>query len=175
MRVPSLALRVRGWSQGAPPRSCDSNGEPLAGLAKWSTQYGNLPQRYMLRKARKLNYITPVASQCFANEVLTSRIQDFTLERPWTDDYRRQHEEHPNMIGSPAVYAQPIKEEDWMWFRGDRVEVLRGKDKGKQGYINYIVQEKNWVCVEGLNCKYETVRIHRMHTFATGICPIMLL
>ena len=27
-----------------------------------------------------------------------------------------------------------------MWFRGDRVELLTGPDKGKQGYINYIVQ-----------------------------------
>ena len=24
-----------------------------------------------------------------------------------------------------------------------------------QGYINMIVQERNWVTVEGLNCKYE--------------------
>merc|ERR1719445_379427 len=35
-----------------------------------------------------------------------------------------------------------------MWFRGDRVEILRGPDKGKQGYINCIVQERNWVTVE---------------------------
>jgi ribosomal protein L24 len=27
-----------------------------------------------------------------------------------------------------------------MWFRGDRVEVLVGDDKGKQGFINFIVQ-----------------------------------
>ena len=32
------------------------------------------------------------------------------------------------------------QESDWMWFRGDRVELLTGPDKGKQGYINYIVQ-----------------------------------
>lgn len=43
-----------------------------------------------------------------------------------------------------------------MWFKGDRVEVLVGKDKGKQGIINYVVQERNWVCVEGLNCEYVT-------------------
>jgi hypothetical protein len=29
-----------------------------------------------------------------------------------------------------------------MWFRGDRVEVLVGEDKGKQGYINFVVQVK---------------------------------
>jgi hypothetical protein len=30
-----------------------------------------------------------------------------------------------------------------MWFRGDRVEILVGDDKGKQGIINYIVQVTN--------------------------------
>jgi len=44
-----------------------------------------------------------------------------------------------------------------MWFRGDRVEIVTGKDKGKQGYINYVVQERNWVIVEGLNCKYKMI------------------
>ena len=35
-----------------------------------------------------------------------------------------------------------------MWFRGDRVELLTGPDKGKQGYINYIVQVIILVCVK---------------------------
>ena len=42
-----------------------------------------------------------------------------------------------------------------MWFRGDRVEILRGKDKGKIGLIISVIQERNWVLVEGLNCKHE--------------------
>ena len=37
------------------------------------------------------------------------------------------------------------------------MEVLTGPDKGKQGYINYVVQERNWVCVEGLNVKYKSM------------------
>merc|ERR1719268_747728 len=37
------------------------------------------------------------------------------------------------------------------------VEVLKGPDKGKLGIIKMIVQERNWVTVEGLNLKYETV------------------
>lgn len=32
-----------------------------------------------------------------------------------------------------------------------QVEVLFGKDKGKQGIISYVVQERNWVLVKGLN------------------------
>merc|ERR550519_3287544 len=44
-----------------------------------------------------------------------------------------------------------------MWFRGDVVEVLKGPDKGKHGIINKIVQERNWVTVEGLNFEHEVV------------------
>lgn len=47
------------------------------------------------------------------------------------------------------VFLEPIK--DWSFFRGDRVEVLVGRDKGKQGIVNQIIQERNWVIVEGLN------------------------
>lgn len=32
-----------------------------------------------------------------------------------------------------------------------QVEILVGPDKGKQGYIKGIYQERNWVIVEGLN------------------------
>ncbi|KAJ8976406.1 hypothetical protein NQ317_003042, partial [Molorchus minor] len=32
-----------------------------------------------------------------------------------------------------------------------------GKDKGKQGIIKEIFQERNWVIVEGLNCELKTV------------------
>jgi len=30
---------------------------------------------------------------------------------------------------------------------------LVGQDKGKQGIVNQIIQERNWVIVEGLNCE----------------------
>lgn len=41
--------------------------------------------------------------------------------------------------------------EQWSFFRGDRVEVLVGRDKGKQGIVKQVIQERNWVIVEGLN------------------------
>ena len=43
----------------------------------------------------------------------------------------------------------------YICFRGDRVQVLEGPDKGKHGLVSEIYQERNWVLVEGLNCKYE--------------------
>lgn len=33
-----------------------------------------------------------------------------------------------------------------------QVEILVGKDKGKQGLVNCIIKERNWVYVHGLNC-----------------------
>ena len=65
-----------------------------------------------------------------------------TLERPWTEKYWSDNpisRISKNAQGVVPV-VEPIKEEDWMWFRGDRVEILTGPDKGKQGYINMIVQ-----------------------------------
>lgn len=47
--------------------------------------------------------------------------------------------------------------ENWLFFRGDRVEILVGKDKGKQGIINQVIQERNWVIVEGLNAHNRVV------------------
>ncbi|KAK7496048.1 hypothetical protein BaRGS_00012749 [Batillaria attramentaria] len=38
-----------------------------------------------------------------------------------------------------------------------KVEVLVGPDKGKHGIVNGIIKERNWVYVEGLNCKYRWV------------------
>jgi large subunit ribosomal protein L24 len=35
--------------------------------------------------------------------------------------------------------------------------VLVGNDKGKQGIINQVIRERNWVIVEGLNCHMRIV------------------
>jgi len=69
--------------------------------------------------------------------------------RPWTAAFANNN--RPGM-GKRPVPVPPIKE--WQFFKGDRVEILVGRDKGKQGIINMIVKERNWVFVESLNCKY---------------------
>lgn len=53
------------------------------------------------------------------------------------------------------IFIEPVKE--WSFFRGDRVEVLVGRDKGKQGFVTQIFPERNWVIVEGLNCHFRKV------------------
>lgn len=32
-----------------------------------------------------------------------------------------------------------------------------GRDKGKQGIVKQVIQERNWVIVEGLNCHFRRV------------------
>ena len=123
-------------------------------VATWSKAYANLPERYLLRKTSKAKYISPPHPTAFKQSLRLTQIPQVTMKRPWTSEYWNEHSafarEHANL-------AQPIREQDWMWFKGDRVEVLVGKDKGKQGYINQVVQENNWVTVEGLNTKIRNI------------------
>lgn len=37
------------------------------------------------------------------------------------------------------------------------MEVLVGKDQGKQGIVKQVIEERNWVIVEGLNWHFRTV------------------
>eukprot|EP00095_Tigriopus_kingsejongensis_P010614 snap_masked-scaffold795_size96016-processed-gene-0.16 protein:Tk10614 transcript:snap_masked-scaffold795_size96016-processed-gene-0.16-mRNA-1 annotation:"probable 39s ribosomal protein mitochondrial precursor" len=141
MRIwPTLAVR-RGLGDGL-----DS------GLMPWTKAYANLPERYIMRKALKLRYKPPVRDPAFKQVVETSPIPQVRLERPWSDAYWNQVLPHDDVTPN---YVEPIKKEDWLWFKGDRVEIMHGPDQGKQGFINYVVQDKNWVCVEGLNCEHE--------------------
>ncbi|RLV87518.1 hypothetical protein DV515_00015651 [Chloebia gouldiae] len=75
------------------------------------------------------------------------------------------------------IFVEPIAKEDWKVFKGDtappgvgswagvpplplsppQVQVLAGKDAGKQGMVTQVVQARNWVVVEGLN----TVRLEQ--------------
>lgn len=69
-----------------------------------------------------------------------------TTNRPWTGQFWNQN--HPGRLRE-KVFVEPLR--DWSFFEGDRVEILVGRDKGKQGIINSIIEERNWVFVAGLN------------------------
>lgn len=97
---------------------------------------------------------------------------NFTTNRPWTNAFKM---ENSYQVKYEDPYIEPILQ--WSWFRGDRVskyinfnknnlfilmyllqvEVLVGKDKGKQGLIKQIIEERNWVILEGLNTKIKVV------------------
>ena len=54
-------------------------------------------------------------------------ISRHTLDRPWTSEYWSKNPAFESKFHKAPVVL-PIKSEDWMWFRGDRVEILTGVD-----------------------------------------------
>lgn len=124
----------------------------LTTIGKYSKDFSNLPDRYIKRAMEQVYWRVPKGLQYKANTTVERRKFRFTTNRPWTAQFRQQNA--PGTL-SKKVFVEPIK--DWSFFRGDRVEILVGKDKGKQGIIKQIIQERNWVIVEGLNCHFRVV------------------
>lgn len=62
---------------------------------------------------------------------LEPEVYRFTSNRPWTDEWKRQNDSQRF-----PVCVEPIK--DWNFFRGDKVEVLVGRDRGKHGIISQV-------------------------------------
>ncbi|XP_018019169.1 probable 39S ribosomal protein L24, mitochondrial isoform X2 [Hyalella azteca] len=120
-------------------------------VSKSTKKYSNLPESYIERAMDQIEWQNPDhGPQYVKGKVIKRHRFYFGEHRPWTYEFFKD-----NAPGSykAEVLVEPIK--DWSFFKGDLVEVLIGKDKGKQGLINYIVEERNWVFVEGLNCKFE--------------------
>lgn len=87
---------------------------------------------------------------------------NYTENRPWTDDFKK---DNPPGKRPPKVFVEPIRHQ--FIFKGDRVEILVGKDKGKQGIVNSIIKERNWCYVEGLNCEF---KIQQQNRDVTPMC-----
>lgn len=94
----------------------------------------------------QIYYRTPENNPRYTKAEIKKRNFRFTTNRPWSGQFRQQ-----NMQASyrKKVFVEPLK--DWSFFKGDRVEILVGRDKGKQGIVSYVVAERNWVFVDGLN------------------------
>ncbi|KAI4467231.1 mitochondrial ribosomal protein l24 [Holotrichia oblita] len=124
----------------------------LSVIGKYSKDYSNLPDRYIKRAMEQVYWKNPTGVQYRPDTEIKKKTYRFTTNRPWSGQFRQQ-----NLPGrrTKKVFVEPIK--DWSYFRGDRVEVLVGRDKGKQGIVKQIIQERNWVVVEGLNCHYRVV------------------
>ncbi|KAB5530607.1 hypothetical protein PHYPO_G00131270 [Pangasianodon hypophthalmus] len=78
----------------------------------------------------------------------------YGTNRPWTVAARRLN---PPGKRRRKVFVEPISPEDWSVFRGDVVEILSGKDKGKQGKVTQVFRHRNWVIVEGFNTHYRYI------------------
>uniref|UniRef100_A0A0K8TRN0 Large ribosomal subunit protein uL24m n=1 Tax=Tabanus bromius TaxID=304241 RepID=A0A0K8TRN0_TABBR len=117
-----------------------------------TAKYANFPDSYVKRSMEQVYWKTPRGKPNYLPRTVERKRFRFTTNRPWTGQFRQQN--LPGVVRK-KVFVEPI--EDWSFFKGDRVEVLVGKDKGKQGIVTQIIPERNWVIVEGLNCHYRIV------------------
>ncbi|XP_023215387.1 probable 39S ribosomal protein L24, mitochondrial [Centruroides sculpturatus] len=120
--------------------------------SKLPKDYSNFPERYIKRCTEWIDWKPPPGPQY--RQKIIKRDEDklyYDMHRVWTDEFKRDNlpgDKRKDYLVEPVI---------WTMFRGDKVEILAGKDKGKQGIINYVVKERNWVCVEGLNCDYKYI------------------
>ncbi|XP_076237328.1 mitochondrial ribosomal protein L24 [Calliopsis andreniformis] len=124
----------------------------LARIGDWSKKYSNLPDRYINRVTEQIYWRTPRGKPQYLPRTIQRKNLYFSIYRPWTHQYQMQNRPR---VTHKYVHVEPIAE--WSFFRGDRVEVLVGSDKGKQGIVYDIIQERNWIIVEGLNTKLECI------------------
>lgn len=97
----------------------------------------------------------------------------FNEDAPWSESWKANNR---GASGKKPVRVEPIEEYDI--FCGDRVEILVGKDKGKQGIVKKIIKERNWAFVEGRNIIYEMTNMTRddskMPTCTTKEGPLII-
>ncbi|KAH0515183.1 39S ribosomal protein L24, mitochondrial [Microtus ochrogaster] len=78
----------------------------------------------------------------------------YGMSRPGSLSDKRKN---PPWSRRRPVVVEPISDEDWHLFCGDMVEILEGKDAGKQGKVVQVIRQRNWVVLEGLNTHYRYV------------------
>ncbi|XP_017878215.1 probable 39S ribosomal protein L24, mitochondrial [Ceratina calcarata] len=118
-------------------------------MGEWSKKYANLPDRYIKRVTEKIYWKPPPGKPNYLPRTIEANKKLYwSIHRPWTTSFQAE-----NFIVKrrQSIPVEPIK--NWSFFRGDRVELLFGPDKGKQGIVKDIIQERNWIIVQGLNTK----------------------
>ncbi|XP_051013384.1 39S ribosomal protein L24, mitochondrial isoform X1 [Acomys russatus] len=78
----------------------------------------------------------------------------YGMSRPGSLSDKRKN---PPWLRRRPVVVEPISDEDWHLFCGDTVEILEGKDAGKQGKVVQVIRQRNWVVLEGLNTHYRYI------------------
>ncbi|KOC66872.1 putative 39S ribosomal protein L24, mitochondrial [Habropoda laboriosa] len=121
----------------------------LSRMGEWSKKYANLPDRYIKRISERIYWRAPPGKPQYQKRTIgIKKNLYYSIHRPWTTQFQF---ENFHVRRREYVPIEPVKH--WSFFRGDRVEVLVGPDKGKQGFVKDIIQERNWVIVQGLNTK----------------------
>ncbi|XP_061462908.1 large ribosomal subunit protein uL24m [Rhineura floridana] len=83
---------------------------------------------------------------------------------------------NPPGIQRKKIFVEPIRDEDWKVFQGDTVQILTGKDVGKQGLVSQVIRERNWVVLQGLNVHYRYIGKSRNYpgTYIASEGPLLV-
>ncbi|NWS11310.1 RM24 protein, partial [Pachyramphus minor] len=94
----------------------------------------------------------------------------------WPPDSAAARLRNPPGRRRRKIFVEPIAEHDWKVFWGDTVQVLSGKDAGKQGMVTPVVRARNWVVVEGLNTHYRYINRTAKYsgTYIASEAPLLL-
>ncbi|XP_047036841.1 probable 39S ribosomal protein L24, mitochondrial [Helicoverpa zea] len=117
-----------------------------------TVKYSNLPESFIKRSYEQVYWKNPSKYPQYPTAQIARKKFRFTTNRPWTAQFRMQNDRN---VHRKKVFIEPVGE--WSFFKGDRVEIMVGKDKGKQGIVCQVIQERNWVIVEGLNTHLRVV------------------
>ncbi|XP_055348974.1 probable 39S ribosomal protein L24, mitochondrial [Paramacrobiotus metropolitanus] len=79
----------------------------------------------------------------------------YTEERFWSNSEKNLNHPSSRIADRDRLVHAPLK--NWCIYRGDLVQILAGKDKGKRAEVVQVVRERNWCFVRGKNLKYEEV------------------
>ena len=121
-------------------------------ISKLPKNYANFPESYVKDKLKMIEWQTPRGRNFQRKTLRYNPNPYFDQYKPWSNDFQNHNSEN---FRYPKIYVEPLIR--FPIYKGDRVEVLAGKDKGKIGIVTYTIEERNWVFVEGLNLRREIV------------------
>ncbi|XP_060112683.1 large ribosomal subunit protein uL24m [Heteronotia binoei] len=97
----------------------------------------------------------------------------YGMSRPGTAADKHKN---PPGIRRKKLWVEPIAHHEWKFFQGDTVQILIGRDAGKQGLVAQVIRQRNWVVVEGLNVHYRYVGKTAIHpgTYVASEAPLLV-
>ena len=79
-----------------------------------------------------------------------------SIKIPWNKfGYDRLPERFSRSLPGSKRKKKPRTHEEWPIVRGDLVQILSGKDEGKQGKVKDVIRSKNTIIVAGLNTEIQ--------------------